>query len=105
MYLEDCSVISNASSEEGGGIYLDSSGMIGVAGKVVIRSNDGEGSMDNLVMESGALIYNHGLQPGSEIHLRSESDGSVKLGGSLISEYQLNQYFRADYGKLDLTET
>ena len=105
MYLEDCSVISNASGKEGGGIYLDSSGTIGVAGKVVIRSNDGTGSFDNLVMEKGALLYNHGLQPGSEIHLRSESDGDVKLGGSLMSEYQMNQYFRADYGRLELTET
>ena len=32
-------------------------------------------------------------------------NGSVKIGGSLMSEYQLNQYFRADHGRLELTET
>ena len=102
MVLEDCSVISNASDKEGGGIYLESPGTIGVAGKVVIRSSDGSGSMDNLVMENGAQLYDHGLEPGSEIHLRSYSDGNVTLGGSQMSEYQLNQYFRADYGRLEL---
>lgn len=61
--------------------------------------------MDNLLLEKGALIFDSGLEPGSEIHLRSDSDGSVKLGGSLTSEYQMNQYFRADYGKLELTDT
>ena len=105
IYMEDCSVISNSSGEEGGGIYLASSSTIGVAGVVVIRNGDGAGSYDNLVLESNAYLYNHGLQPASEIHLRGESDGSVKLGGSLMSEYQLNQYFRADHGRLELTET
>ena len=105
MYLEDCSVYSNASRYDGGGIYLESPGSIGVAGKVVIRNSDGSGSMDNLVMEKGALLYNYGLEPGSEIHLRSYSDGNVTLGGSMMSEYQLNQYFHADYGRLELAET
>ena len=103
--MEDCTVVSNSSGDEGGGIYLASSSTIGVAGVTVIRSNDGDGSFDNLVIEKNAYIYNHGLQPGSEVHLRGESDGSVKLGGSLMSEYQLNQYFRANYGRLELTET
>ena len=71
---------------------------------MVIRGNDGEGSMDNLVLGSNALIYNHGLNPGSEIHLRSTFDGDVKLGGSLMSEYQLREYFRSDYGRLELTD-
>jgi hypothetical protein len=70
----------------------------------VIRNNNGTESFDNLVLGSNAFLYNHGLNPGSEIHLRGESDGSVKLGGSPMSEYQLTQYFRADYGTLELTD-
>ena len=105
LYMEDCSVISNAAVKAGGGIYLNSSAEISVAGMTVMRNNDGEGTMDNLVLEKGALIHDLGLEPGSEIHLRSDSDGSVKLGGNLTSEYQMNQYFRADYGKLELTDT
>lgn len=105
IYMEDCSVISNTSGEEGGGIYLARPSTIGVAGVVIIRNNDGSGSHDNLVLEKNAYLYNHGLQPGSEIRLRSESDGSVELGESPMSEYQMNQYFRIDYGKQELTET
>ena len=71
----------------------------------MIRSCDGADSHDNLVFAGNAYLYNHGLEPGSEIRLRGESDGSVKLGGSLMSEYQLNQYFRADHGRLELADT
>ena len=106
MYLEDCSVTSNASGSRGGGIYLSGSTSIGVGGTTVIRSNDGDGTMDNLVLgSSSALIYNYGLDNGSEIHLRNESDGDVKLSGNTMSDYQLKQYFRPDHGTLELTET
>ena len=105
LYLSGCSVISNAAVKGGGGIYVARSCTIGIGGVMVIRGNDGEGSMDNLVLGSNALIYNHGLNPGSEIHLRSSSDGNVKLGGNLMSEYQLKQYFHSDYSSLSLTET
>ncbi|MBQ6419506.1 MAG: RICIN domain-containing protein [Clostridia bacterium] len=105
MYLENSSVCANASGAAGGGIYLESPGKIDVAGTVVIRGGDGAGTMDNLVIENGATLYNQGLTPGSEIRLRSYSDGSVKLGGSLMSEYQRREYFRADYGRLELTDT
>ena len=37
--------------------------------------------------------------------MRSESDGNIKMGGSLMSDYQLKQYFHADYGSLSLTDT
>ncbi|WP_407386034.1 RICIN domain-containing protein [Ruminococcus sp.] len=103
VYMENCSVTSNAAVREGGGIYIE--GDLSVGGKTIIRNNDGQGTMDNLVLEKGALIYDLGLEAGSEIHLRSDSDGNVKLGGSLTSEYQMNQYFRADHGRLELTET
>ncbi len=105
MYLEDCSVISNSANADGGGIYVSRSGSVCVNGVTAIRNNDGKDTMDNLVLAGNALIYNYGLMPGSEIRLRSTSDGDVKLGGSRMSEYQLNQYFHADHGRLELTDT
>ena len=103
LYMENCSVISNSAGGVAGGLYIDDA--ISMAGVMVIRSNDGKDSMDNLVLVKGALLYDLGLEPGSEIHLRSKADGDVKMGGSLMSEYQLNKYFHADYGSLSLTET
>ena len=105
LYLEDCTVTSNTSGKIGGGLYIDSAGSVDVYGKVIIKNNDGTGTMDNLVLESGAFIYDHGLFPGSEIHLRSESNGDVKIGNNLTSEWQMFQYFRPDYGHLDLVDT
>lgn len=103
IYMENCTVVSNAAGGVAGGIYIDEE--ISMAGVMVIRSNDGKDSKDNLVLCKGALLYNLGLEPGSDIHLRSEADGEVKMGGSLMSEYQLNKYFHADYGSLSLAET
>ena len=105
MYLEDCSVTSNAAIGDGGGIYVSRSGSIIVSGTTAIRNNDGNDTLDNLVLGRNALIYDYGLMPGSEIHLRSTSNGDAKIGGSLTSEYQLSHYFHADHGKLELTDT
>jgi predicted outer membrane repeat protein len=104
MYLEDCSVTSNDAIGDGGGIYVSRSGTIIVSGTTAIRSNDGSDTLDNLVLGRNALVYDNGLMPGSEIHLRSTSDGDAKIGGSLTSEYQLSHYFHADHGKLELTD-
>ena len=103
LYMENCTVTSNSAGGVAGGLYIDDA--ITMAGVMVIRGNDGKDSMDNLVLCNGALLYNLGLEPGSEVHLRSKDDGNVKLGGSLMSTYQLEKYFRADYGSLSLTET
>jgi predicted outer membrane repeat protein len=105
LYLEDCTVTSNTSGKIGGGLYIDSAGSVDVYGKVIIKNNDGTGTMDNLVLESGAFIYDHGLFPGSEIHLRSESNSDVKIGNNLTSEWQMFQYFLPDYGHLELVDT
>ena len=105
LYLEDCTVTSNTSGGTGGGLYIDSAGSVDVYGKVIIKNNDGTGTMDNLVLESGAFIYDHGLFPGSEIHLRSESSGDVKIGNGLTSDYQMVNYFVPDYGHLELVDT
>ena len=103
LYMENCSVISNSAGKIAGGLYVDTA--ITLKGVTVFRNNDGKDSMDNLVMCKNALLYNLGLRPGSEIHMRSESDGNIKMGGSLMSDYQLKQYFHADYGSLSLTDT
>ena len=104
LYMQDCSVTANSAGDDGGGLYIDSAGSIDVAGVTVIKNNDGSGSMDNLVLEDGAYIHDQGLDPGSEIHLRSDEDGNVTLSSERISEYQL-QYFYPDYGKLSLSDT
>ena len=98
-------MIANTSTDDGGGIYIARTCTLGIAGKTVIRGNDGTGSFDNLVLENNAYLYNHGLYPGSEIHLCSDTEGGAKLSGTQMSEYQLKEYFRADYGKLSLTDT
>ena len=104
LYLQNCEITKNNADGDGGAIYIESSGSVDVAGKVIIKNNTGDGSMDNLVMEKGAFIYNHGLEPGSDIHLRSESSGNVTLASNTMSEYQMKQYFHADYGHFELTD-
>lgn len=71
---------------------------------MVIKDNDGYGTMDNLVLEKGALVYDHGLNYGSDIYMRCYSDGEAVIGADGTSQYQLEKYFHADYGKLELTE-
>ena len=85
MYLEDCSVTSNAAIGDGGGIYVSRSGSIIVSGTTAIRNNDGNDTLDNLVLGRNALIYDYGLMPGSEIHLRSTSNASEHLRISALS--------------------
>jgi len=104
LYLEDCTVTNNSSGTYGGGIYIDYAGSIDVSGVVVIKDNDGYGSMDNLVLENGAKIYDHGLNYGSDIYMRCYSDGEAVIGADGTSQYQLDNYFHADYGKLELTD-
>ena len=108
LYFEDTSVTGNASAKQGGGIYLDSPASIDVYGKVIIRENDGSGTMDNLVLNGDAKFYDEGLMPGSEIRLRSTSDSEVALSNSdenyLISDYHLDQYLKSDHNGLKLTE-
>ena len=104
LYMDDCSVIGNASTEEGGGVFIDS-GTIDLSGKMVIKNNDGSKTMDNLVLEDGSYIYDHGVDAGSEIYVRSRSNGNVNLGkDNKISRYKLEHYYHADYGKLEIVD-
>ena len=107
LYMEDCTVTANASKDKGGGIYLEESGSIDICGVMVIKNNDGTGTMDNLVAEKGAWIYDQGLENGSEVHLRSTKNGEVKLTheDNLVSEYQMKKFFVSDAeGGLKLTD-
>ena len=107
LYMEDCSMMANACKEKGGAIYLNSSGSIDMCGKMVIKGNDGTDTMDNLVMENGAWIYDQGLEAGSEVHLRSDKNGEQALAAAddLTSEYQMKKYLVADTpGGLKLTD-
>ena len=104
LYMEDCLVVGNAAVEEGGGIFIDY-GTLDLSGKMVIKNNDGRSTLDNLVLENGSYLYDHGIDAGSEIHVRSRDDGSVYLGqDNRISRYKLEKYFFADYGKLEIAD-
>lgn len=104
LYLEDCTLTSNASSGQGGAIYIRNS--IDLAGTTIIRDNSGSSSFDNLVLESGANLYDQGLLYGSKVYLRSTQNGEVSLMSSSykMSEYQMKNIFVSDYGKLKLNK-
>ncbi|MBR0086916.1 MAG: hypothetical protein IJL98_04155 [Lachnospiraceae bacterium] len=92
-------------------------GSVDVSGKVIIRNNDGAGTMDNLVLQVNACLYDQGLTAGSEVHLRSTSDDAVSLSDPNMTEaqrktgnsyrvdkYQL-RYFVSDHKLLRVTDT
>ena len=107
VYMEDCTVSANASGKTGGGILVKGSRSLDIFGRTVIRNNDGTGSMDNLVLEDSAKVYDQGLKEGSEIWLRSKKNSDIELTSGenkhLVSAYQLENYFHADYGNLQLS--
>ncbi len=104
-YLEDCTVTNNASKYNAGGIYVEEDSSIDFCGKIIIRDNDGTGTMDNLVAQKGGWIYDQGLRSGSEIHVRLKSGtGDLTNKKYPISEYHM-QYFRSDSGELYMKDT
>lgn len=133
LYLQDTMVTGNGSKGKGGGIYLESNsgsyadmtteglagnasrGSVDLSGKIIIRNNDGKEKLDNLVLENGAYLYDQGLTEGSEIHLCSTLDDTVRLSDPgmtkdqvrlgntyRINEFQL-KYFIPDKGEIKLT--
>ncbi len=101
LYLRGCTLTGNAAHDKGGAIYLHSSGSVDMGGVMVIRKNDGAGTFDNLVMENGSSFYDLGLEPGSEVHLRSASGGEVRMGSKdkefKMTEYQMKNFLVSDY--------
>ena len=105
LYMEGCTITNNAAGGDAGGLYIESNASIDISGMTIIKNNDGSDSLDNLVLEDGAFLYDHGVMPGSDIHLCSDSDGEVYLGDTAeISEYKLNNWYHADHGKLELAD-
>ena len=103
--MEGCTITNNAAGGDAGGLYIESDASIDISGMTIIKNNDGSDSLDNLVLEDGAFLYDHGVMPGSDIHLCSDSDGEVYLGDTAeISEYKLNNWYHADHGKLELAD-
>ncbi len=108
LYMENCKVTGNASSGDGGGIYMCGNCSVDLCGVIVVKNNDGEGSRENLVLESGAYFYNQGLEQGSEVHMRSTSDSGeiLSINSQPVSEYQLRQFLVSDHPKdLELSFT
>ena len=99
LYMRDCTLTGNAARDKGGAIYLNDSGSVDMGGVMVVRNNDGTGNYDNLVMEKGATFYDLGLEPGSEVHLRSTSSGKVRLANKdyKVTEYQMKNFLVGDY--------
>ena len=100
LYLRDCTLRANAAKDKGGAIYLHDSGSVDMSGVMIVKDNDGTGSFDNLVLEKGATFYDLGLEPGSEVHLRSTSGGEVRLANKNhdISDYQVKNFLVSDAG-------
>ena len=108
LYLEDCTVTANAAGDEAGGIDAGEDANVDVFGKIVIKNNDGKDRFDNLVLKGDALLYDQGLKPGSEIHLRSSKTKDVKLGEEneayYISQRHMQQYLTGDGVTLELRD-
>ncbi len=104
FYMEDCTVMANSAGDEGGGSYVGSGASVDINGVMIIRNNDGAGSYDNLVLEKEAYVYDNGVQAGSDIHLCSEKGGGICLSGNKTSQYKLENYYHADYGRIELSD-
>ncbi len=99
LYMRSCTLKGNSAKDKGGAIYLNDSGSIDLSGVMVIKDNSGTGSHDNLVLEKGATFYDQGLEPGSEVHLRSGSNGEVRMANKKydITDYQVKNFLVSDY--------
>lgn len=108
LYLENCTVTANAAGDQGGGITVGSGATVDVFGKVVVKNNDGNDTYNNLVLGENALLYDQGLEPGSEIRLRSVKSGEARLSDE-EARYRINaqhrQYLIGDGVDLDLRDT
>ena len=117
LYMESCTVTNNASKGIGGGLFISCDGSIDLCGKAIIKDNDGEDYYDNLTLGAAveqtktyfAQVYDAGLRPGSEVHvfvnrIGADTDHYITAPSVKIDEHQM-QYFHADHGWLDLTDT
>ncbi|MBR7038451.1 MAG: RICIN domain-containing protein, partial [Oscillospiraceae bacterium] len=105
LYMEDCTVTNNASSKKGGGIYVTDRSTIDLGGTTVIRSNNGAGNRDDLILGENSYLYDSGLRSGSDIYLASTEDRSINITavGHLFNEKHL-EYLHCEAGTLSMIQ-
>ena len=98
----------NKAGGKGGAIYVEGEYDISVAGKLIIKGNDGKDNYDNLCLEENsnhkAYVYDAGLYKGSEIYLSTSNNKNKIAGVKDVSKYQ-TQYFHPEKGKLEFNKT
>ncbi len=98
----------NNATGKGGAIYVEGEYDISVAGKLVVKDNDGKDNFDNLCLEENsdhkAYIYDAGLYPGSEIYVCTSNNKTGITAVKDVSEYQ-SKYFHAENGTLSFNKT
>ena len=98
----------NKASGKGGAIYVEGEYDISVAGKLIIKDNDGKDNYDNLCLEENsshkAYVYDAGLYEGSEIYVSTSNNKTGFAGPKNVSEFQA-KYFKAEKGSLQFKQT
>jgi predicted outer membrane repeat protein len=98
----------NNAAGKGGAIYVEDAYDISVAGRLIIKNNDGKDYYDNLCLEETskhkAYIYCAGLYEGSDVHISTSNAKTGFAAVKNVSEYQA-KYFHADTGSLTFNKT
>lgn len=101
-------ITNNKAKGKGGGVYVEGEYDISVAGKLIIKDNDGKDNYDNLCLEENsshkAYVYCAGLYEGSEVYISTSNNKTGFAGVKNVSEYQ-TKYFHADKGSLSFNKT
>ena len=101
-------ITKNKASGKGGGIYVEGEYDISVAGRLVIKDNDGKDNYDNLCLEENsshkAYVYDAGLYEGSEIWVSTSNNKTDIPGPKNVSEYQ-SGYFHPETGTFIFNKT
>ena len=108
VVLSGGSFTNNKAGGKGGAVYVEGEYDISVAGKLIIKDNDGKDNYDNLCLEENsshkAYVYDAGLYDGSEIWLSTSNNKNGIAGVKDVSKYQA-KYFHPEKGKLEFKKT
>ena len=108
VVLSGGSFTNNKAGGKGGAIYVEGEYDISVAGKLIIKDNDGKDNYDNLCLEENsshkAYCYDAGLYEGSEIYVSTSNNKTGIAGPKNVSEFQA-KYFKADKGSFVFKKT
>ena len=98
----------NKAGGKGGAIYVEGEYDISVAGKLIIKDNDGKDNYDNLCLEENsdhkAYVYDAGLYNGSYIKLSTSNNKTGIAAVKDVGQYQ-TKYFYAEKGSLNFKKT